>query len=103
MEIKFRMRLFIAGRTARSERCIANLRKICEHELQGKYHLEVIDVLEEPERAEQERVLATPTLVKDVPPPTRRIIGDMSDVAQVLIGLDLNNIVHFADPGGGSS
>jgi len=103
MEIKFQMRLFIAGRTARSERCIANLKSICEQALPGRYQLEVIDVLENPQLAERERVLATPTLVKDVPPPTRRIIGDMTDAAQVISGLDLNHVVHSADPGGGSS
>jgi len=95
MAINFRMRLFIAGRTSRSERCIANLKRICDHELQGDYSLEVIDVLENPQLAEDEKILATPTLIKDLPPPPRRIIGDMSNAGQVLHGLDLNNLVHF--------
>lgn len=83
------LRLFINGRTSRSLRAIENLRSICEQELAGRYDLSVIDVLERPEVAEEEKILATPALVREVPPPRRRIIGDLSDRERVLQGLDL--------------
>jgi circadian clock protein KaiB len=68
---------------------IANLRRICEQELRGKYELEVIDVLEQPQMAEDEKILATPTLIKQLPPPLRRVIGDLSDKEKVLLGLEV--------------
>ncbi len=83
------LRLFVAGHSARSERAIANLREICENDLGGHYELTVVDVLERPAVAEQEKVAATPTLIKVLPEPIRRIIGDLSDRDQVLVGLDL--------------
>lgn len=86
---KFLMRLYITGQTPRSKRAIANLRRICEEELGGEYEVEVIDVLERPQLAEDEKILATPTMIKVLPPPVRRVIGDLSNTEQVLIGLDL--------------
>ena len=86
---KFKLRLYITGKTPRSERAIANLREICERDLQGLYELTIIDVLERPQLAEDERILATPTLIKDLPPPLKRIIGDLSNSEKVLIGLDI--------------
>lgn len=86
---KYLLKLYITGRTQRSESAIANLRRICETELAGQYQLRVIDVLEQPALAEQERILATPTLIKELPPPMRRIIGDLSDTDRVLLGLDI--------------
>lgn len=83
------LRLFVAGNTARSERAIASLKKLCEHELGGQYRVEVIDVLEDPSAAERQKVLATPTVIKELPPPVRRVIGDLSQSEQVLVGLDL--------------
>lgn len=83
------LRLFINGRTSRSVRAIENLRSICEQELEGRYDLKIVDVLERPDVAEEEKILATPVLVRDVPPPRRRIIGDLSDRGRVLEGLDL--------------
>jgi circadian clock protein KaiB len=65
------------------------LRRICEHELKGRYEMEVIDVLEDPDAAERERIVAVPALIKQIPPPLRRIIGDLSNTDQVLLGLDL--------------
>ena len=79
----------MTGRTPRSEQAIANLMRIVEQELDGSYDLEVIDVLERPQLAEDERIVATPTLIKELPPPLRRIIGDLTDREQVLLGLDL--------------
>jgi len=90
---KFLLRLFITGKTVKSEQCIANLQTICEKDLQGEYDLEVIDVLERPQLAEDEKILATPTLIKKLPPPVRRLIGDLSDAEKVLIGLDLKDII----------
>lgn len=84
------LKLYITGRTTRSERAIRNLKEICEQELGGRYGLQVIDVLESPQLAEDDRILATPTLIKDLPLPIRRIIGDLSDREKVLLGLDLN-------------
>ena len=83
------LKLFITGRTPRSERAIANMRRICEEELNSAYELVVIDVLENPELAEEEKILATPTLIKVLPPPLRRIIGDLSDTSKVIFSLDL--------------
>jgi circadian clock protein KaiB len=86
---KLILKLYITGRTARSETAIANLNEIFDKELAGQYELAVIDVLEKPQLAEDERILATPTLIKELPDPVRRIIGDLSNREQVLLGLDL--------------
>jgi circadian clock protein KaiB len=68
---------------------IANLKRICEQELGGAYELEIIDVLKDPQLAEDDKILATPTLIKQLPPPLRRVIGDLSDKEKVLLGLEL--------------
>jgi circadian clock protein KaiB len=86
---KFLLKLYVTGQTPKSERAIANLRRICEQELGGQYEMEVIDVLERPQLAEDERILATPTLIKVLPPPLKRVIGDLSDTEKVLLGLDM--------------
>lgn len=86
---KYLLKLYVTGQTPRSLRAIANLRGLCENDLGGRYEMVVIDVLEQPQLAEDEKILATPTLVKELPPPLRRIIGDLSDVERVLLGLDL--------------
>ncbi len=86
---KLRLKLYVTGQTPRAERAAANLRRICEEELQVEYELNIIDVLTQPQLAEDERILATPTLVKELPPPPRRIIGDLSDKEKVLAGLDV--------------
>ena len=83
------LKLYVTGNTPRAERAIANLRRICEEELRGQYQMIIIDVLERPQLAEDERILATPTLIKQLPPPLRRIIGDLSDTEKVLLGLDI--------------
>ena len=95
---KYRLRLYITGQTQRSKNAIGNLRRICEEELGGKYEMEIIDVLERPQLAEDEKILATPTLIKRLPPPLRRIIGDLSDTEKVLLGLDLES--YPQDKGG---
>lgn len=88
----FKLRLYITGKTSQSQRAIENLRAICDSELQGLYEIEVIDVLEHPALAEHEKILATPTLVKRLPEPVRKIIGDLSDREKVLLGLDLEQM-----------
>jgi len=88
--MKYHLRLYITGQTSNSTRAIENLKAMCEREpLAGQYDLEVIDVLEHPNLAEDEKILATPTLIRDLPVPLRKIIGDLSDQDQVLLGLDL--------------
>lgn len=87
--IKYILKLYITGHTPRSEQAIKTLSSLCETELDGSYALEVVDVLEFPEQAENEKIMATPTLVRMLPPPIRRIIGDLSDTEKVLIGLDI--------------
>jgi circadian clock protein KaiB len=89
MSTKYVLRLYIAGQTPNSLRAIANLKSILENELKGVYTLKVIDVLKNPKLAEDEKILATPSLSRVLPPPVRRIIGDLSDREKVLIGLDL--------------
>jgi circadian clock protein KaiB len=85
----YKLRLFVTGSTARSARAIENMRRICEENLQGRYDLEVVDVYENPEATKELQVVATPTLVKILPEPLRRIIGDLSDTERVFAGLDL--------------
>ncbi|WP_374571160.1 circadian clock protein KaiB [Phenylobacterium sp.] len=89
---EFKLRLYITGSTPQSQRAIDNLRRICESELPGLYELEVIDVLEHPGLAENEKILATPTLVKRLPEPVRKIIGDLSDREKVLLGLNIERL-----------
>ncbi|CAN5429034.1 hypothetical protein BH10PLA2_BH10PLA2_33300 [soil metagenome] len=86
---RYVLKLYVTGQTPRSQRAIANLRRICEDELSGEYEMQVIDVLERPQLAEHEKILATPTVVKELPAPIRRVIGDLSDSERVLLGLDL--------------
>jgi circadian clock protein KaiB len=83
------LKLYVTGQSPRAERAIANLRRLCKDELAGCYELEVIDILEHPHLAEEERILATPTLIKQLPPPLRRVIGDLSSRDKVLLGLDV--------------
>ncbi len=83
------LKLYVAGNTPNSIRALRTLNSILEREFQGVYALKVIDVLKNPQLAEEDKILATPTLAKILPPPVRKIIGDLSDREKVLIGLDL--------------
>ena len=83
------LRLYVAGQTLNSVHAIANIKAICEEELQEKYDLEVIDLYQQPQLAQGEQIVAVPTLIKKLPLPLRRIIGDMSNTERVLVGLDL--------------
>jgi len=85
------LKLYVTGMTPRSRRAIQNLEDLCANELQGQYRMEVIDVLERPNLAEDERILATPLLIQRLPPPLRRLIGDLSDRERVLLGLDFRS------------
>ncbi len=87
--MKYLIKLYVTGETPRSQRAIQNLKRICEEELKSEYELVVIDVLARPQLAEDEKILATPTVVKELPLPIRRIIGDLTDSERVLLGLDL--------------
>ena len=87
--VRHRFKLYVAGQTPRSARAIANLRRICGEALPDGCEIVVIDVLEQPHLAEQDRVLVTPTLIKELPPPARRVLGDLSDTEQVLWGLQI--------------
>jgi len=85
------LRLYIAGQTPKSKEALANLKKICDEHLAGRYRLQVIDLLEKPQLARGDQILAIPTLVRKLPLPVRKIIGDLSDTERVLVGLDLRN------------
>lgn len=85
----FVLKLYVTGNTPKSEQAIANLRRICEIDLGGRYEMAVIDILERPQLAEDDKILATPTLIKVLPTPLRRLIGDLSDHEKVLLGLDI--------------
>jgi circadian clock protein KaiB len=89
---KYILRLYITGSTIRSVLAITNLKKICEEYLEGRYELEVIDLYQHPSLAKGEQIIAAPTLIKKLPLPFRRIIGDMSDKDKVLLGLDLKEV-----------
>lgn len=86
---KYVLRLYVTGMTPRSIRAVENVRAICEEHLQGRYDLEVIDIYQQPTLAEGEQIIATPTLIKELPLPLRKVIGDMSSTERVLLGLDL--------------
>lgn len=86
---KWVLRLYIAGQTPRAVTAFNNLKSICEEQLKGKYHIEVINLLENPRLAREDQILAVPTLVRRLPLPVRNIIGDLSNTERVLVGLDL--------------
>jgi circadian clock protein KaiB len=86
------LRLYVTGKTPNSLRAIASLKEVCEEYLHGRYHLQVIDIYQQPALAEGDQIVATPTLIKKLPAPLRRLIGDMSNRERVLVGLDLRPI-----------
>lgn len=95
---KYKLRLFITGSTPRSTRAIENMHRICEVNLKGQYDVEIIDVYQNPEATKDLQIVATPTLVKILPEPLRRIIGDLSDEERVLAGLDLVPLKPLPQP-----
>ena len=89
VEDKWILKLYIAGMTPTARRALANLQAICEEHMAGSYSLEVIDLVESPTLEDGEQIFAVPTLVRQLPPPLRKIIGDFSDTEKVLVGLDI--------------
>jgi circadian clock protein KaiB len=86
---KLQLRLYVAGQTPRSIAALANLKQVCEERIPGKYEIEVIDLLKKPQLASGDQILAVPTLVRSLPQPIRKIIGDLSNKEKLLIGLDI--------------
>ena len=103
---RYVLRLYVTGTTPNSMRAIVNIRKICEKYLQGRYELEVVDISQNPTLAEREQIIAAPTLIRRLPLPLRRFIGDMSQTERILLGLDLREkagpstppLQHSPDP-----
>lgn len=85
----YRLRLYVAGQTAKSLTAMANLKRVCEEHLSGRYEIEVIDLVKNPQLAAGDQILAIPTLVRRLPAPLKRIIGDLSNTEKVLVGLDI--------------
>jgi circadian clock protein KaiB len=85
----FQLRLYVAGQTPKAQRAFANLRKICDEHLAGRYSIEVVDLLKDPQLGRGDQILALPTLVRRLPAPIKKIIGDLSNTERVLVGLDL--------------
>jgi circadian clock protein KaiB len=92
-EEKWMLRLYVAGQTPKAITAFANLKKICEEHLQGNYQIEVIDLLVNPTLAKDDQILALPTLVRKLPEPMKKIIGDLSNTERVLVGLDIRPIL----------
>lgn len=86
---RYILKLYVTGNTPRSQAAIMSIRKVCEERLKGRYSLEVIDIYQRPELASGEQIIATPTLIKQLPVPLRRVIGDLSKTERILVGLDL--------------
>lgn len=95
---RYVLKLYITGSTPRCIRAISNIRTICEAYLEGRYDLEVIDISQNPILAQGEQIIAAPTLIKKLPLPLRRFIGDMSETDRILIGLDLPKLANPASP-----
>ena len=93
----YSLRLYVAGETPKSALALKNLKEICEQHLQGRYEIEIIDLLKHPQLARGDQILAVPTLVRRLPEPIKKIIGDLSNTERVLVGLDL----RVRDAGGG--
>ena len=85
----FELRLYVAGQTPKSLKALANLHRICGEHLEGRYRIQIIDLMEKPQLAQGDQILAIPTLVRKLPQPMRKIIGDLSDTERVLVGLDV--------------
>jgi len=88
----WKLRLYVAGQTPKSIRAFANLKALCEAHLKGRYRIEVVDLLEHPQLARGDQIVAIPTLVRRLPPPVRKIIGDLADTVRVLVGLDVQQV-----------
>lgn len=87
----FKLRLYVAGQTPKSLAALSNLKRLCDQHLPGKYEIEIIDLMKDPQLAQGDQILAIPTLVRSLPEPIRKIIGDLSDTERVLVGLNLHD------------
>ena len=87
-----KLRLYVAGQTPKSLAALSNLRRICSNHLNGRFEIEVVDLLKTPQLAQDDQILAIPTLVRSLPRPIRKIIGDLSDTERVVVGLDLRSV-----------
>ncbi len=97
----WQLRLYVAGMTSKSLSAFANLKRICEEHLEGRYTIEVIDLMVNPQLAKGDQILALPTLVRRLPEPIKKIIGDLSDTERVLVGLDIRPLGRSEGDGGG--
>jgi circadian clock protein KaiB len=88
--VSWNLRLYVAGQTPKSLTAFANLKRLCEDNLAGRYHIEVVDLMKEPHRAQHDHIIALPTLVRSLPAPIKRVIGDLSNSERVMLGIELN-------------
>jgi len=100
---KILLKLYISGKSSMATMVIKNINRLIKEELKGNYELEIIDVIEKPHLAEEEKIFATPTLVKKLPLPLRKIIGDLTNIDKVLLGLDIVKIDRDSNSGGNSN
>jgi len=91
--VRYDLRLYVAGQTPRSLQALTNLKRICDDHLAGKYRIQIIDLLKKPQLAAGDQILAIPTLVRTIPKPARKIIGDLSNTERVLVGLDVRPVL----------
>jgi circadian clock protein KaiB len=99
-EEKYCLRLYVTGNTPKSNRAITNIKRICEEHLQGRYSLEVVDIYQQPVLAKGEQIIAAPTLIKKLPLPLRKFIGDMTNTDRILLGLDLRPVKKTEEANG---
>ena len=99
-EEKYCLRLYVTGNTPKSNRAITNIKRICDEHLQGRYSLEVVDIYQQPVLAKGEQIIAAPTLIKRLPLPLRKFIGDMTNTERILLGLDLRSVKKAGEANG---
>ncbi len=95
--VQYVLRLYVTGMTPKSTRAIANVKELCKKHLEGRYELRVIDIYQQPGMAREEQIIATPTLIKELPLPLRKVIGNMLDTEKFLVGIDLKSKIHKPD------
>jgi circadian clock protein KaiB len=103
MSAEYNLRLYVAGQTPKSMAAVLNLKRICEEHLAGRYAIEVIDLLVTPQLAAGDQIVAVPTLVRRLPPPLKRVIGNLSDEERVLVGLDIRPLLQSANANEGAA
>ncbi len=96
---RYELVLYVAGNTIKSAQAIASIRQICETHLKGRYELKVVDIYQQPELLRGKQIVAAPTLIKELPPPLRRLVGNLTNPERILVGLDLNMVEDSKDQG----